>query len=145
MRIAAIAIEMAFVLDASIAIAWLLPDEGSKATDALVERLITDTAFVPAIWPLEVINALFVAARRGRIPRTRIETLAEELIVYPITVESASLKSCYIPAKLAARYKLTVYDASYLELAQRRQLPLATLDNRLREACTKLNITTLPE
>lgn len=135
---------MAFVLDASIALAWLLPDEGDESTDTLAERLATDSAFAPSIWPLEVVNALFVAARRGRIPQTRVEPLAEQLTIYPIMVEPASLKTCFVPAKLAARHKLTVYDATYLELAQRRQLPLATLDRRLCEACSELDIPVLP-
>jgi predicted nucleic acid-binding protein len=136
---------MPFVLDSSVTLAWLLPDEGTEATDALADRLQDDYALVPAIWSLEVGNALLIASRRGRIKPDELDQMATALGSLPIEVEPpAGGRAVPGMVRLAADLGLTTYDASYLELAQRRGLPLATLDTKLREACNGLRLPVLP-
>jgi predicted nucleic acid-binding protein len=136
---------MPFVLDSSVALAWLLPDEGSDAVDGLADRLEQDTASVPAIWALEVGNALLVAQRRGRIKDDELARLIAALDSFPIEVDSEAAQSGLLPiVDLAKRLGLTTYDAAYVELAQRRALALATLDSRLRSACAVLQVPVLP-
>ena len=136
---------MPFVLDSSVALAWLLPHEGSDAVDGLADRLEHDTASVPAIWALEVGNALLVAQRRGRIKDDELARLIAALDSFPIEVDSEAAQPGLLPiVDLAKRLGLTTYDAAYVELAQRRALALATLDSRLRSACAVLQVPVLP-
>lgn len=86
---------MAFVLDTSVALARVLPDEGNDATDALCDRLQYERALVPAIWPLEVGNALLVAVRRGRIGDEDMERLVSELSTLPIEVDPDTGKQAF--------------------------------------------------
>jgi predicted nucleic acid-binding protein len=133
-----------FVLDSSVALAWVLPDEGNAYADGLLELLIAEGAIVPPIWPLEIGNALLVALRRGRIRQEEFETMVERLARLPIEVDmDATNHALAGVVLLAAQRGLTTYDAAYLDLAQRRNLPLATLDNRLRAACAAANLDVL--
>jgi len=136
---------MGFVLDTSVALAWLLADEQSAAVDALIDRLSSETAHVPEIWPLEVGNALLVALRRGRIGEPDLAKLTRGLSALPIEVDhDTEGRALGDTLGLARRLGLTTYDASYLELARRRSLPLATLDRRFRRACVAMGISALP-
>lgn len=136
----------AFVLDSSVALAWALPDEGDQAADALLDRLTQEDAIVPPIWPLEVGNVLLVAVRRQRVRSEDLDRIVSQLAMLPIQVDEDSTDRALAEVlALAAQHGLTTYDAAYLELAQRRQLPLATLDRRLREACASLKVAVLPE
>jgi predicted nucleic acid-binding protein len=135
---------MSFVLDSSVALAWVLPDEGSPYADELLERLITEGAVVPPIWPLEIGNVLLVALRRGRIHQQEFEVMVERLARLPIEIDiEATDHALAAVLVLAAQLGLTTYDAAYLDLAQRRKLPLATLDNRLRNACATAQLEVL--
>jgi predicted nucleic acid-binding protein len=106
---------------------------------------------VPPIWPLEVGNVLLAAARRQRVRSEDLRSedlnrIISQLAMLPIQVDEDSTDRALGEVfTLAAQHGLTTYDAAYLELAQRRQLPLATLDRRLREACAALKIAVLPE
>jgi predicted nucleic acid-binding protein len=135
---------MSFVLDSSIALTWLLPDEGGEA-DALAERLELAPAIVPAIFGLEVSNALLTAKRRKRLTDKDVDRLLAVLGELPLqpdtTMDHVTLSRT---VALAREHGLTSYDAAYLELAQRRDLPLATLDARLREACAQAGVDVLP-
>ena len=133
---------MAFVLDSSVALAWLLPDESSERTDALADRLEHENAQVPSIWSLEVGNALITARRRKRISEGDFERCISALAALPIDVDAAADLKRVLP--LAQRFVLTSYDAAYLELAQRRGIALATLDEELRQACRTLKVSVLP-
>ncbi|HYC47023.1 MAG TPA: type II toxin-antitoxin system VapC family toxin [Burkholderiales bacterium] len=127
---------MSFVLDSSIALAWVLPDESNPRADELLERLVAEGAVVPPIWPLEIGNVLLVALRRRRIRQEEFETILERLARLPIEVDIEATDHALAGVLLlAAQLGLTTYDAAYLDLAQRRKLPLATLDKRLRAAC----------
>jgi len=126
---------MSFVLDSSVAMAWVLPDESSAAADSVMGQLAQTSAIVPALWPLEIGNVLVMASRRARIDPKKVHELLAVIYSLPITVEDAPDRDTLMRTlSLAERHGLTAYDASYLELAQRRALPLASFDERLR-AC----------
>ena len=126
---------MAFVLDCSVAMAWMFRDEATDVTDRLLDMLVTDRALVPALWPSEAANALLSATRRRRVARDEWPRLRMELNALPIDVDPPSAERAWGPViDLAQAHGLTVYDATYLELAMRSGFPLATLDRALRAA-----------
>lgn len=128
---------MAFIIDASATLPWCFEDEATAGTDGLLFELRAgETAVVPAHWPLEVLNSLLVAVRRGRIPRDKAERFWGNLSALTIRVEATDLAACFPIHRLAEQYRLTAYDAAYLELALRVGVPLATLDGDLRRAAT---------
>jgi predicted nucleic acid-binding protein len=134
-----------FVLDCSIAVAWCFEDEATPETDGLLDRLRDEGAAVPALWSLEVGNALLQAERRGRIPTARVAAFVELLAGLPIETEGdASTRALREVLALARAERLTTYDASYLELAGRRALPLATRDQALQRAAKRLGVPLLP-
>lgn len=132
---------MAFVLDSTVALAWLLQDEAHEHTDALADRLEQEKAHVPSIWPLEVGNALVSALRRKRISERDFDNCISALLALPIEVDATAEVAGVL--SIARRFGLTSY-APYLELGQRRSFPLATLDEKLRQACKALKILVLP-
>lgn len=126
---------MAFVLDCSVALAWIFPDEATEATHRLRDSLIEGRAFAPALWPIEVANVLLVATRRGRINADEWKPLYANLEALPIEIDSVSPSRVWGKTlQLAHAHRLSVDDAMYLELALRMRLPLATLDRALGEA-----------
>ena len=126
---------MAFVLDCSVALAWLFPDEATDVTDRLRGSLAEGRAFVPALWPIEVANVLLVATRRGRVDSEEWEQLYANLEALPIEIDPVSPSRVWGKTlQLANAHRLSVDDAMYLELALRMRLPLATLDRALGEA-----------
>jgi len=136
---------LSLVLDASLTLAWYFEDEASAAADSLLAVVSRRGAVVPPLWRLEVANGFQSAIRRKRIDqRYRDESLADlRLLAIEIDGESdAHVWSSTLA--LADRFGLSVYDSCYLELAQRRDLPLATLDARLRSACAALGLPTAP-
>lgn len=130
---------MPFVIDASVTASWLLPDE----TDARAERayalLDTDFALVPGLWWFELRNVFIVNERRGRIDRAKTQRALRLLASLPIQLDRAAEQTALLA--LARRHRLTVYDAAYLELAQREGVPLATLDDELARAARAENVT----
>lgn len=135
---------MSFVLDNSVALAWCFEDEQTPAVMDLLDRVTETGASAPLLWPLEALNGLIVAERRRRLnaaKRTQLATFLHEL---PITLDLETADRAWeVSARLAERFKLSVYDAAYLELAQRRQLPLASLDRDLRIAATASGVEVL--
>lgn len=130
---------MAFVLDCSVTMAWMFRDEATDATDRLRDMLNDDRALVPALWPTETANALLVATRRKRIAEGDLPQLRMQLNSLPIDVDPISTERTWGPVlDLAQEHRLTVYDATYLELAIRRGLPLATLDDDLLTAARRM-------
>jgi predicted nucleic acid-binding protein len=125
-----------FVVDASAALAWCFEDEANSWTDGLLERLRQgDRIVVPAHWPTEILNGLQVASRRKRIKADQPALFWDELVRLLIETEPALASSqAKTVLALSEKHALTVYDAAYLELAHRRQLPLGTLDEDLRKA-----------
>ena len=124
-----------FVLDCSLAMAWVFPDEATETTDRLLDALTDGRAFVPALWPVEVANVLLVATRRRRIAETDWPRIRRNLDALPIRIDPASTSRIWDEVlELAHAHHLSVYDSMYLELAIRMQLPLATLDGALAAA-----------
>lgn len=127
------------VLDASVALAWLLGEEGRSGAEEALARLRDGDAMVPLLWHLEVRNGLLVAMRRGRIgaggPQERLGALGD----LPIrTDRHPDLETAFA---LAERHALSFCDAVYLELAGRHAAPLATLDNALARAAEAEGLT----
>ncbi|MFV3131466.1 type II toxin-antitoxin system VapC family toxin [Niveispirillum sp. KHB5.9] len=122
---------MSFVLDCSATLAFILPDEGG-IDPGLTGRLLAEGALVPSLWTLEVANCLLMAERRGRIaPEFRNAALAD-LALLPISQDGETARSAWgRTSDLAKAHHLTLYDATYLELALRLGLPLASLDRDL--------------
>ena len=136
---------MAFVLDCSVTLSWLLPDERGGATNALVDELERTTAVVPAIWPYEVANALLVAQRRARVGDDDLIRMRRALAALPIEIEPVTSDQVLSAVSdLGRRLEVTSYDAAYVEPVARQRLPLATLDARLRKACAALKVAVLP-
>ena len=135
---------MAFVLDCSVTMAWVFPDEANEATDALRESLVTNSAVVPVLWPIEVGNVLLVATRRGRITEDDRAGIREDLGALPIDIDPESCDSVlHTVVPIAYEQSLSVYDAMYLELSLRLRLPLATLDGELGTAAKAAGVEVL--
>ena len=135
---------MSIVLDSSMTLSWYFEDERTPISRALLDEVVRNGAIVPSLWRFEVANGLQLAVRRKRISATyRDETLAD-LDALQITIDPESDDYAWsISVRLAERHALTVYDAVYLELAQRRRLRLATLDKALLKAARAEIITTI--
>ena len=123
---------MPFVLDASIAACWAFEDEDYPAATLALERIRTDEARVPSLWWFEVRNTLIVHEPRGRLVEADTAAFLRGLSRLWVTVDRSPDESAVLT--LARKHRLTVYDASYLELAQREILLLATLDTNLVRA-----------
>jgi predicted nucleic acid-binding protein len=115
-------------------IAWAFREEGATL-DALIARVANESVIVPGHWLLEVVNGLLMGERRERIKPGQRENILAHIIELPIRVdEETSLRGWREIPELAARHGLTAYDAAYLELAIRLDVPLATLDQDLARA-----------
>ncbi len=129
------------MLDNSVALASCSEDEQTPEISALLDRLVETGASAPMLWPLEALNGLLVAERRRRIDATARAEFAAFLRELPVRIDAQTVDQVWgATAALAEQFGLTVYDASYLELAQRWQLPLATLDKQLCVAARALSI-----
>jgi len=135
----------AFVLDASVTASWFFEDEKSPGTDALLDLLHREGAVVPAIWQVEFSNILLQAERRGRISVELADESMRLLGELPILNDADTNRRTTADAfSLARQFSLTSYDATYLELANRLNLPLATLDKALIQAAKKIDVEILP-
>jgi predicted nucleic acid-binding protein len=136
---------VAFVLDASIALAWKIPDEHNNRPLDVLARLESESAVVPFHWRAEVANALLMAERRKRIDASQVAQFTAELAKIPLMIDHDGGETVFdrvLP--LARAHALTIYDALYLELAERRGLSLASLDTDLRAAAQSVGVKTLP-
>lgn len=135
---------MAFVIDASVVLAWQFKDEGNAFADATIERLRGEVAVAPAIWPIEVVNAFVVGVRRGRLSSTDGAAAISMVLDLPITVRQTDWEGTLLSVlDLALTLDLSAYDASYIQLASRERLALATLDDRLRTAAGRAGVALL--
>ena len=135
---------MSVVIDSSVTLAWLYSDEITAETQQVFERVTASRAWVPTLWRLEVANSLQMAVRRGRITaQFRDEALIDLALLNIASDPDTDTFAWSATLRLAEHYKLTLYDAAYLELAQRLSLPLATLDQELRAAGVALGVTLL--
>ena len=127
-----------FVIDNSVVMAWCFEDEASPYADFILDRLENATAIMPAIWPLEVSNVLLVAQRRKRLTVAAGNSFLALLSELPMIVEEEPPERMTREiVSLVRNCGLSTYDASYLDLAIKRELPIATLDNQLLAAARR--------
>lgn len=133
----------AFVLDNSVVLAWALAEDDPGA-ERVMDLLASGEARVPGVWPLEFANALLVAERRQRLTEAEATELREIVLSLPIRVVADTVDRVVTAVLALARaHGLSAYDASYLDLALREGLPLATLDQRLAEAALRCGVSLL--
>jgi predicted nucleic acid-binding protein len=121
--------------------AWAFSGEQTAFTTSVQNRLRTDRAFVPSIWPLEVANSLLVGVRRGRVTQTEVSAFVVLLHTLPIVVDPVDMSRDLGPTlSFAQNLNLSAYDAAYLELALRTGYPIATQDQRMSAAASAAGI-----
>jgi predicted nucleic acid-binding protein len=131
----------AFVLDGSVTMAWFFKDETDAYAEAVEDALVRAEAIVPALWPLEIVNTLVVGERRKRSTEAQAATWLSYLRALPIVVDDETAVQAWGDTlNLARAHQLSAYDAAYLELAIRRGLPLATLDENLGAAAAVVGV-----
>jgi predicted nucleic acid-binding protein len=134
----------AFIIDCSITMTWCFGDEATPASFAVLDRLERETALVPSHWYLEVTNVLAMAEKRKRITAAESDEFLTLLATLDIAVDEEPASTAFpklLP--LCRTHQLTSYDAAYLELAVRRQIPLASLDNDLCACARELGVIVL--
>jgi predicted nucleic acid-binding protein len=136
---------MSFVLDTSVTMAWCFENEATPYSAHVLDLLEGDAAVAPSIWPLEVVNVIRNAERRQRLSPADAARFLGLVSGLDITVETTSLeRAAGSVLDLARAHGLTSYDASFLDLAMREGLPLATLDARLRTAAEAAGVGMIP-
>jgi predicted nucleic acid-binding protein len=132
------------VLDSSVTLAWFLPDERRADADILLDRVTSAGALAPTLWPIEVGNAFLVAQRHRRVSQAERTQALGLLSSLPIEIDPATGAQAWAASlALAEQHGLTLYDAVYLELAIRQNLPLASLDRQLRRAAVAAGVALL--
>ena len=127
-----------FILDCSVAVAWCIDDEAPPESDALLDRARDEGAVVPQLWPLELGNVLLQASKRGRLSAKDVTARLDLIGELPIRIdEETAARGLREVIALARTENLTTYDATYLELAMRCGLPLASKDSALRKAALR--------
>lgn len=135
-----------FVLDASVALAWFVDRPTARYADHVRQLLLRgNRAVVPALWQIEIANGFIVAERRGVLTSSDTAEALQNLdVVIAEAIENSRAPVSTRAALHAAReFRLTAYDAVYLETARRQDLPLATLDRQLLTAASKAGIEIL--
>jgi predicted nucleic acid-binding protein len=126
---------VSLILDSSATLAWTFPEERTDAILDLFQLIAQLGAVVPELWRIEVANTLNVGILRGRISKTNRDGILADLESLPISIDGETRNHTWKKTlELSDSHRLTVYDATYLELALRLSLPLATLDEDLRTA-----------
>ncbi|WP_372085355.1 type II toxin-antitoxin system VapC family toxin [Tistrella mobilis] len=132
---------MSLVLDGSVVLAWCFDDEVTPAIDDLMRHVARNGAVVPAIWHLEVANGLRTALRKQRLTTGRRDELMDILKLLPIEPDTETARTAWEKTlQLSDKHGLTPYDASYVELALRRALPIATLDQAMCNAAPACSV-----
>jgi predicted nucleic acid-binding protein len=131
-----------FVLDSSLALAWYFKDEAAPYADAVAASFPASRAAVPVIWPLEIANAVLMGERRQRSTEAQATRWFGYLGSLPIAVDEETNDRAWSDVlNLARAHRLSAYDAAYLELALRRGLRLATLDDKLKSTALALGMS----
>ncbi len=133
--------EQRMVIDNSVVMSWCFKHEINTYSNAVLDCMAGSAAVVPSIWPLEVVNVLLVAERRKFLSEADSVQFIRLLLQLPILVEYQSPESALKDVLWLARaQRLSSYDASYLDLAMKKNLPLATLDKHLKKAARAVNV-----
>ena len=130
---------MAFVVDNSIAVAWCVSSQADRYSRAMIERSRREAMHAPHIWALEFLNALRVLERRGQLSSQQVNGSLAKIARLRIVIEDAHPRDEAL-LDLSRQLDLSIYDACYIEIAQRRGLPLATRDAKLRQAARAAGI-----
>ncbi len=135
---------MSLVLDNSVAMLWLLPQSnpaGMALADKVLTQLQNDGAMAPSLWTLEAANVIAKCQRLGKITQAQASAFVALLEGLGIAIDtSTSQRALHDTLDLARQFRLSAYDAAYLELALREQLPLATLDDALQNAAREAGV-----
>ena len=124
-----------------MALAWCFPDEASDYADAVLVALEGRSILVPAVWGLEIANAVLVGERSRRLRQPEIRRFADLLEGLPVIPDVRPVSAHLGDVLAVAReYALSAYDAAYVELSIRRGAPLATLDTKMRSAAQKAGV-----
>ena len=135
---------MSLVLDASITLAWTFVDERTVAADRVLDRVLSTGASVPSLWRLEVANALRSAVRRQRCDEAFVDRTLDDLASLAIALDEETAARAWTDTRRLSREEgLTIYDASYLELALRLNDPLASADAALCDAARRRGLEVL--
>lgn len=130
-----------FVLDSSLALAWYFKDEANDYADDVLASVAEAEIVVPALWHLEIANAVVMGERRARSTEVQAGKWLGLLGSLPIAVDSETTGRAWTATlALARKHNLSSYDAAYLELAVRQGLPLASLDDKLKEAAAAAGV-----
>ncbi len=124
---------MAFVVDNSVTVAWSVSSQADRYSRLLLERARREDIYAPHVWPLEFLNTLRMLERRARLLAHQVDGIVARISKMRIRVETVLADNRTL-IEISRRHDLSIYDASYLELAQRRGLPLATRDTPLQRA-----------
>jgi predicted nucleic acid-binding protein len=135
-----------FVVDASVALCWYFPRQKTAYTEAIFDRLAAgDVALAPALWPLEMVNSLVVAARQKAISLAQFDAFIADLQDLPVSVDLGGVGRSYSSiVRLCRQHQLSSYDAAYLDLALVEGIAIATLDRNLRAAARASGVELLP-
>jgi predicted nucleic acid-binding protein len=129
------------VLDGSLTLAWYFADEANPYADAVAQELASREAVVPSLWRLEIANTLVVGERRKRSTEAQAASFLARLGLLPIVIDDETdARAWGETIRLARSLTLSAYDAAYLELAMRRGLPLASLDDQLNAAAAAVGV-----
>lgn len=131
---------MAFVADASVTAAWFIESRASAYTDRLQDRLADEQVYVPGIWPAEFTNIFLVLERRRKIKHEQAQTILQLASRYPIIVDTETIPLARLH-RLSRQHGLSAYDAMYLELALRLELPLCARDGALVRAVPRAGLS----
>lgn len=130
---------MAFVTDNSVVVAWLIPDQSNDYTRRMDRRAAREQPVVPALWETEFANVMTVLLRRGVLARHQTDAILKRVERLQLAID----RTAVVPRALfeiAEQHGISAYDAAYLELAQRRGLPLATRDAKLARAAADAGV-----
>jgi predicted nucleic acid-binding protein len=137
---------MVFVLDASVTLAWHFEDEGGGLAEAVAQRAFREGVVVPQYWSIEVMSGLLRGERRRRTTMAGTAQFLERLANLSIRFDDPdAMIAARALMPLARAHRLSVYDAGYLELAEREGVPLATADNALRNAAQSIGVDLVEE
>jgi len=134
-----------FVIDASVALCWYLERQKTEFTESVLNRLAEgDEGCAPAIWPLEMVNALTISCRQKAITADQLEMFILDVKDLPVEIDAGGISRSYSSVfRLCRAHQLSSYDAAYLDLAQIEAIPLATLDKNLRTAAKAAGVRLL--
>lgn len=133
------------VLDASACLGWSFQDQRTPELVEVSKLVLTQGATAPQLWPIEVAHVVVRARRRGQIDQAECDGILRSLSALRVTIDTETSDNVWVSTiNLADKHGLTVYDATYLELAVRKQLPLATRDDELIAAARAEGLTVLP-